>query len=78
MVEYPYGGIQLCLLMLNVSSVREDFFFPMFRMECPTHTSICLSAWSRFGLVKDHDVMEVVRLPEVNGTECSDSVDDNM
>ena len=44
-----------------------------------TRTSICLGAWSRFGLVKDHDVMEVVRLPEVNGTEaCTNSVDDNM
>jgi len=44
-----------------------------------TCTSICLGVWSRFGLVKDHDVMEVVRPLEVNGTEvCSDSVDDNM
>ena len=34
-----------------------------------THTSMCLSAWSRIGLVKDEDVMEAARLPEVNGVE---------
>jgi hypothetical protein len=30
---------------------------------------MCLGAWSKIGLVKDSDVMEVARLPDVNGTE---------
>ena len=34
-----------------------------------TCASMCLGAWSRISLVKDDDVMEVVRLPEVNGSE---------
>ena len=34
-----------------------------------TCTSMCLGAWSRIGLAKDDDVMEAVRLPEVNGVE---------
>ena len=33
-----------------------------------TCASMCLSAWSRTGFVKDDNVMEVVRLPEVNGS----------
>ena len=66
--------------MLNVSSVREDFFFPMFRMDCRfiQHALLFVLVHGA-GLVKDQNVMEVVRLPEVNGTEaCSNSVDDNM
>ena len=34
-----------------------------------SHALMCLSAWSRIGLVKDDDVMEAARLPEVNGVE---------
>ena len=34
-----------------------------------TCASLCLGAWSRIGLVKDDDVMEAARLPEVKGTE---------
>ena len=30
---------------------------------------MCLGAWSRIGLVKDEDVMEAARLPEVDGVE---------
>jgi hypothetical protein len=30
---------------------------------------MCLGAWSRMGLVKDHDVMDIVRLPEVKESE---------
>ena len=32
-------------------------------------TVMCLSAWSRMGLVKDKDVMQAVRLPNVDGNE---------
>ena len=34
-----------------------------------TRILMCLGAWSRICLVKDDDVMEAVRLPEVNGVE---------
>jgi hypothetical protein len=34
-----------------------------------TRASICLGAWSKMGLVKDNDVMEVVKLPDVKGVE---------
>ena len=34
-----------------------------------SRASMCLSAWSRISLVKDDDVMEAARLPEVNGVE---------
>ena len=34
-----------------------------------TCASMCLGAWSRIGLVKDDDVMEAARLPEVDGSE---------
>jgi hypothetical protein len=34
-----------------------------------TRTLMCLDAWSRMGLVKDKDVMEAARLPDVNGSE---------
>ncbi len=34
-----------------------------------TRASICLGAWSRIGLVKDNDLMEAARQPEVNGCE---------
>jgi len=30
---------------------------------------MCLSAWSRVGLVKDSNVTEAVRLPDVSGSE---------
>ena len=44
-----------------------------------TRALICLRAWSRMGLVKDSNVMEAVRLPEVNGTEAKlDSEWDNI
>ena len=32
-------------------------------------TLMCLNAWSTMGLVKDKDVMEAARLPNVNGNE---------
>lgn len=34
-----------------------------------TRALMCLGAWSRMGLVKDKDVMEAARLPDVNGSE---------
>ena len=34
-----------------------------------THALMCLSAWSRMGLVKDKDVMEAARLPDVKGSK---------
>jgi len=34
-----------------------------------TRASLCLGAWSRMGLVKDKDVMQAARLPEVKGCE---------
>ena len=34
-----------------------------------THVLMCLSAWSRMGMVKDNDVMEAAKLPEVKGIE---------
>ena len=34
-----------------------------------TQALICLRAWSRMGLVKDSNVMEAVRLPDVSGSE---------
>jgi len=30
---------------------------------------LCLGAWSKLGLVKDKDVMQAARLPEVNEGE---------
>jgi len=30
---------------------------------------MCLGAWSKLGLVKDRDVMEAAKLPDVNGSE---------
>jgi hypothetical protein len=30
---------------------------------------MCLGAWSKMGLVKNKDVMEAVRLPDVKGSE---------
>jgi hypothetical protein len=30
---------------------------------------MCLRAWSKLGLVKDRDVMEAAKLPDVNGSE---------
>ena len=40
-----------------------------------TRALLCLGAWSRMGLVKDKDVMEAVRLPDINGVEAE--LDDN-
>lgn len=40
-----------------------------------TRASICLGAWSKMGFVKDDDVMEVARLPDVKGSE--DKLDGN-
>ena len=34
-----------------------------------TRALMCLGTWSRMGLVKDKDVMEAARLPDVNGSE---------
>jgi hypothetical protein len=34
-----------------------------------TRALMCLNAWSPMGLVKDKDVMEAARLPDVNGNE---------
>ena len=34
-----------------------------------THTLMCLRAWSKIGLVKDSDMMEAAKLPDVNGSE---------
>lgn len=34
-----------------------------------TRASMCLGAWSKMGLVKDEDIMEAARLPEVKGSE---------
>jgi len=34
-----------------------------------TRAVMCLGAWSRMGLVKDQDVMDIVRLPEVKESE---------
>jgi hAT family C-terminal dimerisation region len=34
-----------------------------------TRALMCLGAWSRMGLVKDRDIMAVVRLPDANGRE---------
>ena len=34
-----------------------------------THALMCLGAWSKMGLVKNKDVMEAVRLPDVKGSE---------
>jgi hypothetical protein len=30
---------------------------------------MCVGAWSRINLVKDKDVMEAARLPDVDGSE---------
>jgi hypothetical protein len=38
-----------------------------------THTLLCLGAWAKLGLVKDKDVMQAARLPEVVG--CEDELD---
>jgi hypothetical protein len=34
-----------------------------------TRALMCLGAWSRMDLVKDKDVMEAARLPDVDGSE---------
>jgi hypothetical protein len=34
-----------------------------------TRALMCLGAWSKMGLVNDKDVMEVVKLPDVVGSE---------
>ncbi len=34
-----------------------------------TRALMCLGAWSKLGLVKDRDVMEAAKLPDVNGSE---------
>jgi hypothetical protein len=34
-----------------------------------TRALICLGAWSKMGFVKDNDVMEVAKLPDVDGSE---------
>lgn len=34
-----------------------------------TRALMCLGAWSKMGLVKDKDVMEAARLPDVKGSE---------
>lgn len=38
---------------------------------------MCLNAWSTMGLVKDKDVMEAARLPDVNGNEAELDLDSN-
>ena len=44
-----------------------------------TRALMCLGAWSRMGLVKDKDVMEAARLPDVKGSEAElDSGWDNV
>jgi len=30
---------------------------------------VCLGAWSKLGLVKDRDMMEAAKLPDVNGSK---------
>src|ERR1700694_5571376 len=34
-----------------------------------TRALLCLGAWSRMGLVKDKDIMQVAKLPDVKGCE---------
>jgi hypothetical protein len=34
-----------------------------------TRALLCLGAWSRLGLVKDKDVLQAAKLPDVNGHE---------
>ncbi len=34
-----------------------------------TRALLCLGAWSRMGLVKDKDILQAVRLPEIEGCE---------
>ena len=34
-----------------------------------TRASMCLGAWSRMGLVKDKDLLEAAKLPDVEGSE---------
>jgi hypothetical protein len=44
-----------------------------------TRALMCLGAWSKMGFVKDKDVMEVARLPDVKGSEAElDSDWDNI
>jgi hypothetical protein len=44
-----------------------------------TRALMCLGAWSKMGLVRDKDVMEAARLPDVNGSEAElDSYWDNV
>jgi hypothetical protein len=44
-----------------------------------TCTLMCLGAWSKMGLVRDKDVMEAARLPDVNRSEAElDSYWDNI
>jgi hypothetical protein len=40
-----------------------------------TRALLCLGAWSKMGLVKDKDVMQVAKLPDVNGCEAELGVD---
>ena len=67
------------LTCLSASSVDMEHFFSRGRLLLShvrnrlsiqsTRALLCLGAWSRIGLVKDDDVMEAARLPEVKGTE---------
>ncbi len=34
-----------------------------------TRALLCLGAWSRMGLVKDKDILQAARLPEIDGCE---------
>ena len=36
---------------------------------------MCLGAWSKMGFVKDKDIMEAAKLPDVKG--CEDELDSN-
>ena len=40
-----------------------------------TRALLCLGAWSKMGLVKDKDVMQVAKLLDVNGCEAELGVD---
>ena len=34
-----------------------------------TRALLCLGAWSRLGLVKDKDILQAAKLPEIDGCE---------
>ena len=40
-----------------------------------TRALLCLGAWSKWGLVKDKDVMRAAKLPEVEGCEAELDLD---